>query len=96
MRLFFIRLLGYDVLEARLKDKDSEIERLVTENRELRDRLFIKHNLPVSALDLIQCAKGESLPGYATKRQRLKEFINRTEPPLLSKEDLKALREAAQ
>lgn len=91
------RIFGYPILLERLTDKEREIDRLIVENRELRDRLFIKHNLPVSALDLSQPhSKGEPLTGYTTKRQRLKALIEDREPPLLSKEDLQSLREAAQ
>lgn len=81
------------VIEA----KDREIERLIIENKELRDRLFVKNSLPVSGQELVS-EKGESHKTYKTKRERLKEFIHGPQliAPSLSPEELEHLNNVAQ
>lgn len=97
---FLNKLFSYDELKERLTDKDAEIARLSAENAELRDRLFIKHSLPVSGA-AVTTAKGTAAAGYAPKRTRLKDYINQLNPlvapPMsLSEEEMKVLRDASQ
>jgi hypothetical protein len=83
----------------RLADKQTEIDRLLVENRELRDRLFIKHSLPLSGQDLTKLPNIESITGWKPKRERMKDFLNSQIPliaPALNDEDLKSLRELSQ
>lgn len=96
--MFLDRIFSYKALEARLADKDQEIKRLVEDVKELRDRLFIKHSLPVSGAE-VTTAKVDSIQGWAPKRARLKQYIDEQQPlaaPPLSAEELQMLREASQ
>ena len=95
--MIFDRIFGYSALLDRLTDKNNEIERLITENRELRDRLFIRNALPVSGQDVLPGEPGNPVSGWIPKRERLKKFLNQT--PLvatLSDEEMKSLREMSQ
>ncbi len=92
------RIFAYSELQARLEDKNREIARLTEDIKELRDRLFIKYSLPVSGAEVTTPA-GESVQGWAPKRTRLKEYINKHSAPLtvsLTDEERLALRNAAQ
>lgn len=78
------RIFGYKALEARLEDKDKEILRLIEENRDLRDRLFLKYSLPVSGINLQASNTGNSVQGWRTPKQRLKDYLNEQDPPLVT------------
>jgi len=95
--MFLERLFSHKVLEARLQDKDREIARLITDNQDLRDRLFIKHSLPVSGAP-VTTSPGEVKVGWGSKRTRIRDYINEQHPlaATLSDEEMLALREASQ
>ena len=92
------KIFGWKQLEARLADKDAEIGRLLEENKELRDRLFLKHQLPVSGAD-VTTPKAELIEGWLPKKARIKKVIESNTPltaPALNESELAALREASQ
>ncbi len=92
------RIFGYKALEARLADKDREIARLIIDINDLRDRLFIKHSLPVSGA-AVTSEKGESITGYTTKKARLHDYMKAQNPivaPNLTEAELQMLRDSSQ
>ncbi len=92
------RIFSYNELQGRLADRDREINRLIEDNKDLKDRLFIKNGLPVSGAE-VTTDKAESSPGWAPKKVRLAEYINAQQPltaPALNEEELRMLREASQ
>mgnify|MGYP001586759505 FL=1 len=95
--MIFNRIFGYPILEQRLEDKDKEISRLIEENKELRDRLFIKFGLPVLGQEVIT-SKAAPMDGWKSKKDRLKDFINSKQPLIatLSDEEIKSLSLASQ
>lgn len=95
---FLDRVFGRDILRERISDKELEIQRLVVENRELRDRLFIKNALPISGQSLTS-SPGEAIPTWKSKATRLRDFLNLQTPltaPALTDEEISELRERSQ
>jgi hypothetical protein len=93
---FFLSLFGATLIIEKL---EAEIERLTDDNKDLRDRLFVKHHLPVVGTDLQANTAGESVQGYLTPRQRLTALIASKEPPIaaqLSDSEMEYLRKVAQ
>ena len=96
--MIFDRIFGYKALEERLEDKNREIARLIVDNNDLRDRLFIKHSLPVSGAE-VTTTKAEASKGWAPKSVRLNDYIKSQQPltaPALTDEELQMLRDASQ
>jgi hypothetical protein len=93
---FFLSLFGATLIIEKL---EAEIKRLVEDNQDLRDRLFVKHQLPVTGTDLHSTMTGEPVQGYLTPKQRLAALIASTEPPIaakLSESEMEYLRKVAQ
>ncbi len=71
--------LGFDFLF-------QQVSRLTEENRELRDRLYMTHHLPVSGSNLLTVPtnKGEVSVGWMPPKKRVASFIQNQEPPLVA------------
>lgn len=95
---FFLSLFGGTLIIEKL---EAEIERLLEVNKELRDRLFLKHSLPASGINVQAQASssGEPVSGFLTPRQRVAAHIASLEPPIaavLNDDELEHLRKVAQ
>ena len=88
-------------MEARLADKELEISRLVQENKELMDRLFLKNDLPIAGQSLIPeklTKPAVAHDGWLSPKRRLTSYIDSQTPLVaeLSEEEMAHLRESVQ
>jgi len=93
---FLTKMFSYSIMELRLSDKDKEIDRLVQENMELRDRLYVKHGLPRAqqASAVVETEPADPITGWIPPKKRLANYIDSLTPltAKLSDDEMKFLR----
>ena len=81
-------------MSQRLADRDDEIERLVIENSELRERLFVKFGFTPSG-KLETQRGGVAFQPFRTGRRRVHDMLNPAEQTaVLTEEETRQLDEA--